>query len=67
MSRSCISLIRLHNKWQIVKRDLLQVTDEPIPEERYDDPQTAKIAGIIMAKMLGLPFFEEKPEEVSSY
>ncbi|MES2198968.1 MAG: hypothetical protein V4489_02220 [Chlamydiota bacterium] len=63
MHTSFISTIRLRNKWQVIKKDLTNLTATPIPHEDYDDEQTAKIAGIILAKMLKLSFVQVNTEE----
>ena len=62
MRGSFISMIQVKNKWQIVKQDLINLTTTPIPNEDYDDKHTAKIAGLILAKMWKLSFIEMTPD-----
>ncbi|MBS0627050.1 MAG: hypothetical protein JSS09_02440 [Verrucomicrobia bacterium] len=58
MRTSFISTVRVKNKWQVVMQNLVDLTTTPIPNENYDDEHTAKIAGIILAKMQRLSFIE---------
>lgn len=58
MRTSFISTVRVKNKWQVVEQNLVDLTTTPIPNEDYDDEHTAKIAGLILAKMQRLSFID---------
>jgi|GEM_PF-5221695 len=65
MSTSCISITRSGNKWRVIRQDPINLAEDPVEGESYDDEQTAKIAGIILAKMLGFSFLDA-PKEINT-
>ncbi len=65
MHTSFISTVRLRNKWQVIEKSLTSSETTPIPNEDYDDEHTAKIAGIILAKILKTSFVQADKQEAS--
>ncbi len=55
-----ISITFADDKWHVIKPEKNSVdgAESPVPGESYDDEQTAKIAGIILSKMLGTRFLD---------
>lgn len=65
MRTSFISTRKVQNKWQVVQQDLIELTVTAFPNEDYDDEDTAKIAGKILAKMLKISFIEPNVAETA--
>lgn len=59
MRTSFISTRKIKNKWRVVQQDLIDLTVTVVPNEDYDDEDTAKIAGKILAKMLKISFIDQ--------
>ncbi len=65
MGTSNISITRSKNKWQVIRQDLISLVETEVEGESYDDEQTAKLAGIILAKIQGLSFLDV-PKEINT-
>ena len=65
MGTSNISITRSENKWRVVRQDLISLAETEVEGESYDDEHTAKLAGIILAKIQGLSFLDV-PKEINT-
>jgi hypothetical protein len=51
-----VAVVQRKGKWHVVLQDLIHFTTTLVAGEDYDDESTAKLAGILFAKMKGLSF-----------